>query len=176
MEFWIFFTRRIHRIKYLKEGTTEMALYLHEISHLRWAPTWRRLICIYVWRQLQTENIVADEWNKRRRKSGSGCKPNLVPFTIRSILPSSRRAWGLRARLAFVSFDSANFSLISIRVAFLQSAPTLVVESKTESLANISVTSGSAISLITWKWCDMTSFYPGHQEINPTSFKSSTCS
>ena len=33
----------IHKTKYLKEGTVEMATYLHEISHPRWAPTWRTL-------------------------------------------------------------------------------------------------------------------------------------
>ena len=33
----------IHKTKYLKEGTVEMATYLHEISHTRWAPTWRTL-------------------------------------------------------------------------------------------------------------------------------------
>ena len=41
--FWVFFTRNVHETKYLKEGTVEMAMYLHEISHLRWAPTWRTL-------------------------------------------------------------------------------------------------------------------------------------
>ena len=30
-----FSTGNVHKTKYLKEGTVEMAIYLHEISHLR---------------------------------------------------------------------------------------------------------------------------------------------
>ena len=41
--FWVFFTRNVHETKYLKEGTVEMGIFLHEISHLRWAPTRRTL-------------------------------------------------------------------------------------------------------------------------------------
>ena len=41
--FWVFLTRNVHKTKYLKKGPVEVAIYLHEILHLRWAPTWRTL-------------------------------------------------------------------------------------------------------------------------------------
>ena len=61
------------------------------------------------------------------------------------------------------------------RISFTEILPsvlTLVAANETRSSANTFVTSGLAISLITWRWFSMTSCYPCHQGINQPSSRS----
>ena len=124
-----------------------------------------KTICVYLclcrYIMLLTVRLTSGYWGEVLRDySSNGCMQRRLMDT---------------GSLALVIFNCSSYMSRPSRISFTEispSVPTLVAANKIRNSANIFVTSGLAISLITWRWFSMTSCYPCHQGINQPSSRS----